>query len=73
LLFLEKHPAKPNLERLNELKTNSEEFMLGDKVFYLYAPEGVGRSKLAMNVERCLGVATTGRNWNTVSVLASML
>jgi uncharacterized protein (DUF1697 family) len=72
-LFLEEHPAKPNLKRLRDLKTDSEDFRLGDKLFYLYAPEGVGRSKLAMNAERCLGVATTGRNWNTVSVLASML
>lgn len=73
VLFLEAHPDNPDLERLSALKKNSEEFKLGDKVFYLYGPEGVGRSKLAMNVERCLGVTTTGRNWNTVSRLASML
>ena len=72
-LFLEEHPVNPGLERLTALKSNSEEFALGDKVLYLYTPEGVGRSKLAMNAEKCLGVATTGRNWNTVSRLISML
>ncbi len=72
-LFLEEQPAKPDLDRLNALKTDTEKFRLVDKVFYLYAPEGVGRSKLAMNAERCLGVATTGRNWNTVTMLAMML
>lgn len=72
-LFLTEPPDKPDIERLTELKADSETFMLGDRVFYLYAPEGVGRSKLAMAIERCLGVETTGRNWNTVSRLASML
>lgn len=72
-LFLETQPDNPKIERLNAVKANSEAFMLGDKVFYLYAPEGVGRSKLAVSVERCLGVAATGRNWSTVSRLASML
>lgn len=72
-LFLNEPPKKPDLDRLTGLKTDSEDFMLGDKVFYLYTPEGFGRSKLAMNVERCLGVATTGRNWNTVSKLVAMM
>lgn len=72
-LFLEKQPENPDLERLTALKKNAEKFVLGDKVVYLYAAEGVGRSNLAMSVERCLGVATTGRNWNTVSRLASLL
>lgn len=72
-LFLESSPAKPDIDRLNALKTESEKFMLKDRVFYLYAPDGVGRSKLAGNIERCLGVTATGRNWNTVSRLASML
>lgn len=73
VLFLAEPPAAPDLERLNALKTASEEFSLGDKVFYLYAPEGIGRSKLAMTAERCLGVSSTGRNWNTVRALASLI
>jgi uncharacterized protein (DUF1697 family) len=72
-LFMEEEPVRPDLGRLNALKTDSEKFRLADKVFYLYAPDGVGRSKLAMNAERCLGVATTGRNWNTITALGMML
>lgn len=72
-LFLEEQPANPDLGRLNTLKTGSEKFRLVDKVFYFYAPDGVGRSKLATNAERCLGVASTGRNWNTITALATML
>jgi uncharacterized protein (DUF1697 family) len=41
-------------------------------VFYLHAPEGIGRSKLAANTEKVLGVATTGRNWRTVRKVMAM-
>jgi len=71
-LFLASQPTAPNIARLDQLKTATEQYKLGDKVFYLYAPDGVGRSKLAANVEKCLGVATTGRNWNTVSRLVNI-
>ncbi len=46
--------------------------MLSDNVFYLYAPDGIGRSKLAAVVEKVLGVPITARNWNTVNTLISM-
>lgn len=70
--FLESKPCNPELEKLSELKTESEKFELIDCVFYLYAPEGIARSKLAAQVEKCVGVPTTARNWNTVSKLLSM-
>lgn len=70
--FLESHSTQSNLKRLTALKNASEEYAIDDKVFYLYAPAGIGRSKLASSVERTLGVALTARNWNTVSKLASM-
>jgi uncharacterized protein (DUF1697 family) len=72
-LFMESQPETPDLERLNALRGESETFLLADRVFYLYTPDGVGRSQLAAKAERCLGVATTGRNWNTVRRLAAML
>jgi uncharacterized protein (DUF1697 family) len=72
-LFMFERPKNPDLERLNALKTNREQFLIANKVFYLYAPDGVGRSRLAMSAERCLGVKTTGRNWNTISRLSEML
>jgi uncharacterized protein (DUF1697 family) len=64
--FLLSLPEKPDLKVLEKVKKDSEQFKLIDKVFYLFAPEGVGRSKLAMKVEKTLGVAVTARNWRTV-------
>ena len=62
-----------NVEKLNELKTESEQYYIEGKVLYLYAPDGIGRSKLAANIEKCLGVPGTGRNLNTVNKLIEML
>lgn len=72
LFFLEREPKTPDLEGLAKLGTKSEEFKLDGTVFYLHTPDGLGRSKLAANVERRLGVAATGRNWNTVNKLLEM-
>ena len=71
--FLAKPPSNADLSSLRKLKAGSEEFKLGDSVFYLHAPDGVGRSKLASKVEKYLGVVTTARNWRTVNKLHSML
>jgi uncharacterized protein (DUF1697 family) len=70
--FLLSPPAKPDLERLGSLKKESERFHLGDGVFYLHAPEGVGRSKLAAGAEKALGVPLTDRNWRTVCKLKEL-
>jgi len=71
--FLESPSTEPRLEMLMKLKTDSEEYEITDNVFYLFAPDGIGRSKLAANVEKCLGVPVTARNWNTVNKLLSMV
>ena len=57
---------------LESLKSDSERFHLIDKVFYLYAPEGIGRSKLAANAEKLLGAPMTDRNWRTVCKILDM-
>lgn len=64
--FLASPPKSPDLEKLSSLKKESERFQLAENVFYLHAPEGVGRSKLAASTERLLGVLMTDRNWKTV-------
>ncbi|MGZ5054894.1 MAG: DUF1697 domain-containing protein [Methylobacter sp.] len=64
--FLASSPKSPDLEKLSDLKKESERFQLAEKVFYLHAPEGIGRSKLAASTERLLGVPMTDRNWKTV-------
>lgn len=69
LFFLSSTPKEPNIEALNKVKAPSERFHLTRQVFYLHAPDGIGRSKLAANAEKFLGVAATARNWRTVQKL----
>jgi uncharacterized protein (DUF1697 family) len=64
--FLAAKAQRPDLDKLYSLKKASERFHLGDDVFYLHAPEGVGKSKLAASAEKLLGVPMTDRNWRTV-------
>jgi uncharacterized protein (DUF1697 family) len=52
-----------------------EEFRLGDRALYLYAPNGLGRSKLAEHLSKPRinkGVIATTRNWNTVVKLVEL-
>lgn len=52
-----------------------EEFRLGDRAVYLYAPDGLGRSKLAEALSRprlTKGLIATSRNWNTVVKLVEL-
>lgn len=72
LFFLAAPPAKPDLAALEALRAPTERFELKGGVFYLHAPEGFGRSKLAQRAERLLGVAATARNWRTVKSLLAM-
>jgi uncharacterized protein (DUF1697 family) len=67
LYFLAEAPAQPDLEGLHALRDNDEQFALRGTVFYLLAPAGIGRSRLAAQVEKLLGVPATARNWRTVS------
>jgi uncharacterized protein (DUF1697 family) len=70
--FLSTTPVAPDMETMSRAKTPAERFQLTDKVFYLHAPDGIGRSRLAAKVEKHLGVAATARNWRTVQKLLEM-
>lgn len=70
--FLEQEAPNPNFEVLEGIKRESESYKLVEKVFYLHAPEGIGRSKLAARAEKALGVAVTGRNWRSVSKIYAL-
>lgn len=70
--FLAAKPAKADIEALTILKAKTERFELRGSLFYLHAPDGIGRSKLATKIERHLGVSSTARNWRTVSALAEI-
>lgn len=70
--FLAFTPKTPDLKKLSGLKKESERFHLSDSVFYLHAPDGIGRSKLAASTEKLLGVPMTDRNWRTVCKIREM-
>jgi uncharacterized protein (DUF1697 family) len=70
--FLATMPKNPDLGALESIKSDRERFALKDRVFYLHAPDGIGRSKLAANTEKLLGVAITARNWRTVCKIMTM-
>jgi uncharacterized protein (DUF1697 family) len=68
-----KTPPKIDQTKLDKFVAMTENYSLVGKVFYLHAPDGIGRSKLVANIESCLGVSATGRNLNTVSKLREMV
>ena len=70
--FCSKEPELSS-EKLVKYLGASEEYKLKNKVFYLFAPDGIGRSKLVTNIEACLGVPVTGRNLNTINKLSEMV
>jgi uncharacterized protein (DUF1697 family) len=72
VLFLAAAPPAPDLKKLESIKLDSERFTLKGRYFYLHAPDGVGRSKLAAGIEKALGVPATGRNWQTVCKVLDM-
>ena len=62
-------PNNLRRDRIEMLQQDSEKWKLKGLVFYLYTPDGFGKSKLATQVEKILGVPATARNWRTVSTL----
>jgi len=70
--FLESHPADPDMAKLEALRVISEKFALVGAVFYLHAPDGIGRSKLAAYVEKALGVVVTVRNGRSVQAIMAL-
>lgn len=70
--FLAEPPKSPNLAALDGLKSDTEQYQLLGRVFYLYTPDGLSKSKLAEKVEKHLGVAATARNFNSVDAILKM-
>ena len=73
LNFLERAPRSPDRQALERLQAPSESWRLIGRVFYLHAPDGIGRSKLAAAAERHLGEVATGRNLRTCLALVDLL
>ena len=71
--FLSEPATGADTRSMKTMCGETESFVLGERAFYLHAPDGIGRSKLAGAVERLLGVAATSRNYRTACKLQSML
>lgn len=71
--FLAEPATNPDTSALDEIRASTERYKLIDSVFYLHAPDGIGRSKLAANAEKHLGVVMTVRNYRTVDKLREMV
>jgi uncharacterized protein (DUF1697 family) len=67
LFFMDASPQTFNADALDRVKASNERYQLIDQVFYLHAPDGIGRSKLAATMGKGWGVNITARNWRTVT------
>ena len=59
--------------RLEALSGATETVKLIGRTAWLHAPDGIGRSRLARDMEKGLGVSATARNRKTLDALAPML
>lgn len=72
--FFHEEPKTFDQELLNSLKAEKEEYQLIGNVFYLFAPDGIGRSKLVDKIPKAFSKAEmTARNLNTVNKLLGMI
>jgi len=71
--FLAGDPGPEAQSTLLALKAHPEELHLQGREFYIYFPEGAGRSKLPWSsVEKLLGTTGTARNWNSVTKMLAI-
>ncbi len=72
--MLEAAPAARAVAGLRAAIKGRETVAASGPHLYAYYPDGIGRSKLTLPlIERALGVRGTGRNWNTVLKIGSLL
>jgi uncharacterized protein (DUF1697 family) len=71
--FLSAQPDPARVAAIDPQQYLPDEFRMGDRVVYLWLPNGFQRTKLGNDRwERQLGVRATTRNWNTVNKLLSL-
>ena len=71
--FLRLTPMAEAVESVGRIAISPEELHVIGSEMYIHFPLGQGVSKLPMaKIEKTLGTAGTGRNWNTVMALLAM-
>ena len=72
-MVLRDAPTAAAAEALRAAIGGRETAVVAGRTAYLVYPDGIGRSKLTINViEKKLATTGTGRNWNTVLKLAAL-
>jgi uncharacterized protein (DUF1697 family) len=72
-MFMKKAPEPADVAALQAAIVGRETVRAAGRQAYIYYPDGIGDSKLTINViEKKLGSRGTGRNWNTVLKLGAL-
>lgn len=72
--FLDRVPDPDRVEALDPGRSPGDAFEVVGAEVHLHLPNGAARTKLNnVWMDRCLGVVSTVRNWNTVTALAEWL
>jgi uncharacterized protein (DUF1697 family) len=71
--FLPEPPAPAAIDALPSVDDGCGEYLVRGRELYLWLPDGIANTPLAAwKWDRLLGVAGTGRNWNTVTKLGEL-
>lgn len=72
LMFIKGEIKTYDPDGLSALATQGEQFHMGEGVFYLYTPQGFGKSVVAEKLGRFFKANMTARNLRTVDMLIEM-
>jgi len=72
LFFLAGEASSNAEERLADVASDREEFVLAPGVLYLHALDYLTGSRIGERAERLLGTPTTARNWNSASRILAL-
>jgi uncharacterized protein (DUF1697 family) len=70
--FMATKPSAAAVKKLDADSYEPEEFAVRGSDLYLHLPNGMGRAKLPLYLDRQLKIPTTVRNWNTVTKLVEL-
>jgi uncharacterized protein (DUF1697 family) len=64
---------RSRLEPLTRKRWGLERLALGERVCYLWCPDGILKSRLMAEVGRAVGDGITSRNWSTIQKLHGLV
>jgi uncharacterized protein (DUF1697 family) len=70
--WLATEPETANVETIRGYAVDGERIEVIGNVAYLHTPHGFGRSKMAEQFDKRIGVPNTARNWRTVLALQDL-